>query len=80
MLSLGDMLKRSQPSLFWCMLGIGKAQREAVFTVFVFCSHLSGILRSDMKISEKVDVLKSWREELDNIYDKKTNTVNTASR
>ena len=76
MLSLGDMLKRSQPSLFWCMLGIGKAQREAVFTVFVFCSHLSGILRSDMKISEKVDVLKSWREELDNIYDKKVPATN----
>ncbi len=76
MLSLGDMLKRLQPSLFWCMIGIGKAQREAVFTVFVFCSHLSGILRSDMKIPEKVDVLKSWREELDNIYDKKVPATN----
>ncbi len=76
MLSLGDMVKRSQPSLFWCMRGISKAQREAVFSVFAFCRHLSSILRSDMKISEKKDILKTWREELDNIYDKKVPATN----
>ena len=76
MLSLGDMVKRSQPSLFWCMLGISKAQREAVFTVFAFCRHLNGILLSDMDIAEKRDILKTWREELDNIYDKKVPVTN----
>lgn len=76
MLSLGDMVKRSKPSLFWCMRGIGKAQREAVFTVFAFCRHLSSVLRSEMSVSEKYDVLKSWREEIDNIYDKKVPATN----
>lgn len=76
MLSLGDMVKRAQPSLFWCMLGISKAQREAVFTVFAFCRHLSDILRSNMKVAEKRDILKTWREELDNIYDKKVPVAN----
>ena len=76
MLSLGDMVKRSKPSLFWCMRGIAKAQREAVFTVFAFCQHLSRVLRSDMQVADKYEVLKSWREELDNIYDKKVPATN----
>ena len=76
MLSLGDMVKRSQPSLFWCMLGVNKAQREAVFTVFAFCRHLGGVLRSNMTMAEQKDILKTWREELDNIYDKKVPSTN----
>lgn len=76
MLSLGDMVKRSQPSLFWCMIGIGRAQREAVFTVFAFCRHLSSILRADTDSAEKLDILQIWREELDNIYDKKVPATN----
>ncbi len=76
MLSLGDMVKRSQPSLFWCMLGISKAQREAVFTVFAFCRHLNGVLLSEMDVTEKRDILKTWYEELDNIYDKKVPVTN----
>ena len=76
MISLGDMIKRSQPSLFWCMRGINKAQREAVFAVFAFCRHLNGILHSDMSVSAKKDILNTWREELDNIYDTKIPATN----
>ena len=76
MQSLGDIVRRSQPSLFWCMRGIKKANREAVFTVFAFCRHLDSILRSDMTPEDKKDWLNTWREELDNIYDKKVPTTN----
>jgi len=76
MQSLGDIVKRSQPSLFWCMRGLKRAEREAVFTVFAFCRHLDSILRSDMSVEEKNAWLKTWQKELDNIYDKKVPTTN----
>jgi len=76
MQSLGDIVRRSQPSLFWCMRGIEKANREAMFTVFAFCRHLDSILRSDMTPEDKKDWLNTWQEELDNIYDKKVPTTN----
>lgn len=76
MLSLGDMVKRSHPSLFWCMFGIGRAQREAVYTIFAFGRHLSNILYADTDSAEKLDILQTWREELDNIYDKKVPATN----
>lgn len=76
MQSLGDIVKRSQPSLFWCMRGLKRANREAVFTVFAFCRHLDSILRSDMSGAEKKEWLNTWQEELNNIYDKKVPTTN----
>ena len=71
MLSLGDMIRKSQPALFWCMRSLSKPKREAIFTLFAFCRHLDGVSRSSMPANEKLDLLKAWREELDNIYDKK---------
>lgn len=76
MQSLGGFIKRSQPSLFWCMRGIKRANREAVFTVLAFCQHLDSIARSTMSPADKKDWLNTWREELDNIYDKKVPTTN----
>lgn len=71
MLSLGNMIRKSQPALFWCMRGLSKPKREAIYTLFAFCRHLETVSRSTMPIKEKQDLLGAWREELDNIYDKK---------
>ncbi len=70
MQSVGDMVKKSQPALFWCTRGLPKSKREAIYTLFAFCRHLDGIARSNMLEAEKHELLKDWREELDNIYDK----------
>ena len=76
MLSVGDIVKKSQPSLFWCMRGLPKSKREAIYTLFAFCCHISNIIRSSMPAEEKAELLKAWKEELDNIYDKKVPTTN----
>lgn len=76
MLSVGDIVKKSQPSLFWCMRGLEKSKREAIYTLFAFCRHISNIIRSPMPAAEKVELLNAWREELDNIYEKKVPTTN----
>ena len=76
MLSVGDIVKKSQPSLFWCMRGLPKSKREAIYTLFAFCRHISNIIRSSMPAEEKAELLKAWKQELDNIYDKKVPTTN----
>ncbi|MBO6282125.1 MAG: squalene/phytoene synthase family protein [Alphaproteobacteria bacterium] len=70
MLSVGGIVKKSQPSLFWCTRALPKSEREAVYTLFAFCQHIDGIVRSTMAPEEKSELLQAWREELDNIYDK----------
>lgn len=70
MLSVGGIVKKSQPSLFWCTRGLPKSEREAIYTLFAFCQHLDGIMRSQMPRSEKKYLLSAWKEELENIYDK----------
>ena len=76
MLSLGEMIRKSQPALFWCMRSLSKSKREAIYTLFAFCRHLDAVVRSSMPVNEKQELLKAWREELDNIYDKKVPLTN----
>ena len=76
MQSVADVVKKSQPILFWCTRSLPKSKREAIYTLFAFCRHLDGIVCSAMPIAEKQELLKQWREELDNIYDKKVPVSN----
>ena len=48
-----------------------KAKREAMYTIYAFCRHIDDIVDGDSDMSEKQELLQAWREELDNIYDKK---------
>lgn len=70
MLSVGGIVKKSQPSLFWCTRSLPKSEREAIYTLFAFCQHIDGIIRSQMPQIEKKYLLSAWKEELENIYDK----------
>lgn len=74
--SLGDFVRHSQPSLFWCTRGLPRANREAIYTLFAFCRHLDNTVRSSLAVKEKLELLNAWREELDNIYDKKVPATN----
>ena len=76
MLSVGKIVRKSQPSLFWCMRSLSKAKREAIFTLFAFCRHLDNIIQSPMSDEEKIELFSAWQEELDNIYDKKVPATN----
>ncbi|MBR1398572.1 MAG: squalene/phytoene synthase family protein [Alphaproteobacteria bacterium] len=76
MISLGDVVKKSRSSLFWCMQGYPKAKREALYTLYAFCCHIDDIVNSSMPSKEKQNLLEAWREELNNIYDKKVPATN----
>ena len=36
MLSIGNIVRKSQPSMFWGMRNIAKPKREAMYTIFAF--------------------------------------------
>ncbi len=76
MLSLGEMVRKSQPDVFWCMRSLPKSKREALYTLFAFVRHIDDLWRSTISDAEKSELLKAWRVELDNIYDKQVPTTN----
>lgn len=80
MQSLSDIIRKFQPSLFWCTRSLPRANREALYTLFAFCKHIGSIVRSSMTEAEKSELLHSWREELDNIYDKNVPATNIGRR
>lgn len=66
------IVKKSGTSFFWSMRLLPKAKREAMYTLYAFCRHIDDIVDGDADIAEKQELIQAWREELDNIYDKKT--------
>lgn len=76
MLSVGDLVKKTQPAIFWCLRGIKKSKREALFTLFAFCRHIENIVSSAMPVEEKKELLNAWQEELCNIYEKQVPATN----
>ena len=76
MISLGDMVRKNHPLLFWGMRRLPKAKRDAIYTLFAFCRHLATLQRSDMSLTEKAEILAAWHEELNNIYDKRVPETN----
>lgn len=65
------IVKKSGSSFFWSMRLLPKAKREAMYTIYAFCRHIDDIVDGEMPLKEKQELLKAWREEIDNIYDKK---------
>lgn len=66
-----QIVKKSGTSFFWSMKFLPKAKREAMYTLYAFCRHIDDIIDGDMPLEEKSELINAWREELDNIYDKK---------
>lgn len=66
-----SIVKKSGTSFFWSMRFLPKAKREAMYTLYAFCRHIDDIVDGESATSEKQELIKAWREELDNIYDKK---------
>lgn len=66
------IVKKSRSSFFWSMRLLPKAKREAMYTIYAFCRHIDDIVDKDLPLKEKKELLAAWREEIDNIYEKKT--------
>lgn len=70
------IVKRSGTSFFWSMRFLPKAKRNAMYTLYAFCRHIDDIIDGDNTVmSEKLELIQAWREEMDNIYDKKVPTT-----
>lgn len=67
-----QIVKKSGTSFFWSMRFLPKAKREAMYTLYAFCRHIDDIVDGETAMEEKIELINAWREELDNIYDKKT--------
>lgn len=76
MLSIGELVRKSQSSVFWCMRSLPKAEREAMYTLYAFCRHINQLAVANMPANEKESLLDAWVEEIDNIYDKKVPSTN----
>lgn len=64
------IVKKSGSSFFWSMRLLPKAKREAMYTIYAFCRHIDDIVDGPMPMQEKQDLLRAWREEIENIYNK----------
>ncbi len=75
MKNIKKMVKKSGTSFFWSMRLLPLAKRQAMYTIYAFFRHIDDIVDGDAPIEEKQELLKAWRKELDNIYDKKVPTT-----
>ena len=73
--NIKQIVKKSGTSFFWSMRLLPTAQRNAMYTIYAFCRHIDDIVDGNTPVAEKMELLRAWREELDNIYDKKVPTT-----
>ncbi len=69
--NIKQIVKKSGSSFFWSMRFLPKAKRNAMYTIYAFCRHLDDVVDGEAAMEEKLELINAWREELDNIYDKK---------
>ncbi len=73
--NIQKMVKKSGTSFFWGMRLLPSAKRNAMYTIYAFFRHIDDIVDGDAPVQEKIDLLDAWRQEIDNIYDKKVPTT-----
>ena len=69
--NIKQIVKKSGSSFFWSMRFLPTAKRNAMYTIYAFCRHLDDVIDGETAMEEKLELINAWREELDNIYDKK---------
>ncbi len=67
-------------TIFWGMQLLPKAKREALYTLLAFVRHLEDVVESPIKLAEKQEILGMWREELDNIFDRRVPATDIGRR
>lgn len=69
--NIKKMVKKSGTSFFWSMRLLPTAKRNAMYTIYAFFRHIDDIVDGNSATEEKLELIDAWREEIDNIYDKK---------
>ncbi len=70
--SISTIVRGNQNTFFWLMQFLPKAKKVGAYTIFAFNHHIEKeIVKSSLPNSEKLEMLTAWREEIDNIFDKK---------
>lgn len=64
-------VKKSGSSFFWGIHVLPTKERRAFYTLYAFCRHIDDIVDGDKPLSQKIELLNAWRQEINNIYDKK---------
>ncbi len=67
-------------TVFWGMQLLPKAKREALYTLFAFVRHLEDVVESPVELAEKQEILSMWRQEMDNIFDRKVPATDIGRR
>ena len=80
MSSIGKLVRKSQATLFWSVRSLPKAQREAIYTLYAFCRHIDNVVDGTLPEEEKEELLAAWKQELENIYDKKVPATDIGRR
>lgn len=69
------MVKKSGTSFFWSMRLLPTPKRNAMYTLYAFFRHIDDIVDGSLLSEQKIELINAWREELNNIYDKKVPTT-----
>lgn len=75
MKNIKKMVKKSGTSFFWSIRMLPSPKRNAMYTIYAFFRHIDDIVDGDAPVAEKQELIEAWRQELDNIYDKKVPTT-----
>lgn len=80
MKNIKKMVKKSGTSFFWSMQMLPSPKRNAMYTIYAFFRHIDDIVDGNASVQEKMELIDAWRQELDNIYDKKVPTTEIGRR
>ena len=69
--NIKKIVKKSGSSFFWGMHILPTKERRAIYTLYAFCRHIDDIVDGDSLLSQKQELINAWRNEIDNIYDKR---------
>ncbi|MFV0626904.1 MAG: squalene/phytoene synthase family protein [Alphaproteobacteria bacterium] len=70
--NIKNFVRKTGGSYFWGIRILPKAQREALYTIYAFHHHIDDFAYNpNISKEEKKELIGAWREEFNNIFDKK---------
>jgi len=63
-----EVTKKHAKNFYYAFLFLPKAKREAIYAVYAFCRYCDDIADGDAAPADRPELLKAWRQELDQCY------------
>jgi phytoene synthase len=63
-----EVTKTHAKNFYYAFMFLPKSKREAIYAVYAFCRYCDDIADGDNAPEDQPDLLKAWRQELDNCY------------